>query len=109
MKQAGWKVYCDHEANVVHCEGGSRNRAWSALWLSTVGFHTGVYRYYRQHINPRACDPTHLLVMGGLAARGLVVLTARSIRRIAKSGSTPSRSAAPVNGEDHHLDSPLVG
>jgi len=108
MQQAGWKVYCYHEANVVHCEGGSRTRDWSALWLSTVGFHAGAYRYYRRHINPRRYDPIHLLVMGGLAARGLLVLTSRAIRRIATSGGARGNGGAPVQREDQHLDSPVV-
>jgi len=109
MKQAGWKVYCYHEANVVHCEGGSRQRQWYALWLSTVGFHTGVYRYYRKHINPHAFDPTHLLVMGGLAARGLFVLGVRAIRRILDHSPAHSQTTLPVKGDDRHRDSSAVG
>ncbi len=82
MKHAGWKVYCFDEANVVHCEGGSRNQGWRAVWVATVAFHKGAYRYYRKHINARAFDPTHLLVIGGLAGRGLVVLAIRALGRI---------------------------
>jgi GT2 family glycosyltransferase len=108
MNQAGWKVYCFHDAEVVHHEGGSRNRGWHALWLATVGFHTGVYRYYRKHINPRAFAPAHLLVMGGLVARALLVLATRSVRRIANRDSDhPSTDRSKP--EDHNLDSPVVG
>jgi GT2 family glycosyltransferase len=106
IKRAGWKVYCFHEANVVHCEGGSRNREWRALWLATVAFHTGAYRYYRKHINPRALDPTHLLVMMGLAARSVLILAIRSIKRL---GSSAPGDPKPANRNDQGLDSQVVG
>ena len=92
MQRAGWKVYCFHEANVVHCEGSSRNRDWRTLWRATIAFHQGAYRYYRKHINARSYDPTHLVVMAGLAARGALVLSTRSLRRL---GRRPPGNAQP--------------
>jgi len=88
MKRAGWKVYCVHDADVVHREGASRNVAWSSLWISTVAFHKGAYRYYRLHINARAFHPAHLLVIGALAGRTALLLTTRSIKRIARGRPT---------------------
>lgn len=104
MNRAGWKVYCFHEANVVHCEGGSRNRGWHALWLATVGFHRGVYRYYRKHINPRAFDPTHVVVMGGLAARALLLLATRSLKKIGRSHEKTSG-----HSRNEKRDLPVIG
>ena len=101
MKQAGWKVYCLHEANVVHGEGGSRSGDWHALWLATVAFHRGVYRYYRKHINTRAFDPTHLLVICGLLARTVLVLTTRSIKRLFSPEATRAHGPKP---QGHNLD-----
>jgi len=98
MKRAGWKVYCVHEAAVAHTEGASRNEGWHSLFLATVAFHKGAYRYYRRHINSRACDPTHLLVIGGLAARTVGILTARSVNRLAHRASGTLRPARPVGG-----------
>jgi len=82
FKRAGWRVYCYHEAHVIHREGSSRNRGWQALRLSTVGFHQGAYRYYRKNINSRSYDPVHLVVGAGLAARTMFVLLARSFRHL---------------------------
>ena len=82
LKRAGWRVYCYHEAHVMHREGSSRNRGWRALRLSTVGFHRGAYRYYRKNINGRSFDPTHLVVAAGLAARTTIVLLARSFQHL---------------------------
>jgi len=82
FKRAGWRVYCYHEANVMHREGSSRNRAWRSLRISTVGFHRGAYRYYRKNINARSFDPTHLIVAAGLAARTMIVLLARSFQHL---------------------------
>ncbi len=105
IKRAGWKVCCFHEANVVHFEGGSRNRSWRALWLATVGFHKSVYRYYRKHINTRAFDPTHLAVMGGLAVRALFVLAICSIERAARRTIKHSKNSGPATPAHHSFDS----
>jgi len=82
LKRAGWRVYCSHEAGVVHREGSSRSRSWRALWLATVGFHRGAYRYYRKHINPRPFGAVQLVVVAGLTARTLVVFVARSSKTV---------------------------
>jgi len=91
MKQAGWKVYCAHEAGVVHREGASRNGGWYPLLLATVAFHRGAYHYYRRHIVARAFHPAHLFVMAGLTGRTLLVLTTRSMKRLARTGSAKLR------------------
>ena len=108
MRHAGWQVYCYHEANVMHCEGGSRNRGWHVLWVATVAFHQGAYRYYRKHINARVLDPTHLLVMGALAARTLLVLATRSLHKIWSACLTQSKCSAPPPHEDHTLNSSVT-
>ena len=79
LKEAGWRVYCSHEAGVVHREGSSRSRGWHARWIAAVGFHRGAYRYYRQHINDRPYSPVHVVVLAGLAVRTLVVFASRAL------------------------------
>lgn len=108
MHQAGWKVFCHHEVNVVHAEGGSRNRGWRSLWLSTLAFHKGAYRYYRKHINSRRFDPTHLLVMAGLAGRTLLLLVGRSAAKLARDRIAPSTGKRPTEPESRDLDSPVA-
>ncbi len=103
LKQAGWRVYCYHEANVVHCEGAGRNRSWRAVWLATVGFHTGVYRYYRKHINSRRFDPRHLVVMLGLAVRTILILNTRAMKRIAARAWHASNDPRHSKHEDRQL------
>jgi GT2 family glycosyltransferase len=99
LKQAGWLVYCSHEAGVVHREGSSRNRGWRARWIAVVGFHRGAYRYYRQHINDRSYHPAHLAVITGLALRALVVFASRIAGAVlgtpARSEEEPSCPSSP--------------
>ena len=104
MKAVGWKVYCSHEAGVVHVEAGSRDRGYRILWLTTVAFHRGAYRYYRKHISPRGGDPSHLLVICALAVRALLLLLARSIKRLGDqlAGRSPGPGAAGL--DDGSLD-----
>jgi hypothetical protein len=102
MKAAGWKVYCLDAANVFHHEGACRQRDYRTLWVTTVAFHRGVYRYYRKHINPRRYDPTHLLVMAGLAMRGAIVLTSRGFKLLRNGVQT---NPEPRQGAGRPADS----
>jgi GT2 family glycosyltransferase len=103
MRAAGWGVHCHHEPLAVHVEGGSSERGWRSLWLTTVEFHRGAYRYYRKHMNARRWDPTHIVVATGLAVRSLLLLGGRSLAKIA--GSRDRSSGA---GRSRDLESPAA-
>jgi N-acetylglucosaminyl-diphospho-decaprenol L-rhamnosyltransferase len=104
MKRAGWRVYCSHEAGVVHREGSSRGRGWRPMWIGTVGFHRGAYRYYRQHIHDRPYSPVHVAVMAGLAGRAVLVFAGRAVRALgAGTSGTKRKVHAHHLGRDGHV------
>jgi GT2 family glycosyltransferase len=78
MKQAGWKVLCYHEANVVHQSGGS-SKARPRL---IVAFHKSAYRYYRKHIVPTRFHPMHLVAAAGLAGRSCLLVFLEVIKSL---------------------------
>jgi len=84
IKQAGWRIYCSHQADVVHYEGGSSTATYWLICRTTATFHKSAYRYYRQHINRRRLDPTHLAVIAALSGHALMKMTTLSLKRLAQ-------------------------
>lgn len=89
VKQAGLRVVCVPEAEVVHHEGGCR-QGWPASQV--CHFHRGAYRYFSKHQLRGARAALRPLAAGLLAARAAAVITNNGIqgRRLRRRPLTPA-------------------
>lgn len=89
VKDAGLRVVCVPEAEVVHHEGGCR-QGWPASQV--YHFHRGAYRYFSKHQlqGPRAA--LRPVAAGLLAARAAAVITNQKVqgRRLRRRPLTPA-------------------
>lgn len=76
VKSAGWKVYYDPHAVVVHHIGASRGRVPARV---IVERHKGMFRYYRKHM--RRTPWLDAPILAGLVVRAGVELLTKSLRR----------------------------
>jgi N-acetylglucosaminyl-diphospho-decaprenol L-rhamnosyltransferase len=98
IKDAGYQVWCEPAAVVVHHEGGTRDHGWSTPVVRH--FHAGAYRYWRTHHAPQAWNPLRWAAAVGLAARALAIVARERLRR---AGDAP---AAPPTPSESTLRSP---
>jgi hypothetical protein len=77
--QAGWTVWYEPSATVVHVKGGSSGRVRSARL--TYAFHYGMYRFYRKHYAATRSLLTNAAVYGGIAAKCAFAIAAAPVRR----------------------------
>jgi GT2 family glycosyltransferase len=65
LRQAGWEIWFDPEARVVHHGGASTRQVRLAmLWES----HRGLHRYYRKHYRGHIATPLYGLVVAAIYA-----------------------------------------
>jgi N-acetylglucosaminyl-diphospho-decaprenol L-rhamnosyltransferase len=84
--QAGWTVWYEPSATVVHVKWGSSGKVRSARL--TYAFHYGMYRFYRKHYAPRRSVLTNAAVYAGIGAKcAWSIATAPLRRRLTRPGS----------------------
>jgi GT2 family glycosyltransferase len=82
LRQAGWEIWFDPEARVVHHGGASTRQVRMAMiWAS----HRGLHRYYRKHYRGRLVAPLYGLAVAaiyvGAVARSAAVIVRQVLRR----------------------------
>jgi GT2 family glycosyltransferase len=75
LKERGWQIYYDPEAEIIHHEhqGGSRHSRWHAARMAVV-MHRGAYRYYCKHHVKSPWHPMRLVALLGLSMKGSVAV-----------------------------------
>lgn len=93
IHDAGFEVWCEPRARVVHDEGGTRGHAWPTPVVRH--FHRGAYLYWRKHHAPQAWNPARWAAAGALTVRaGAVVARDRFRDRV--RAHTPAPAVVPV-------------
>jgi hypothetical protein len=84
-KKAGWKVYYDPEAQIIHYggRGGSRVHPFRSI----LEWHRSYYRYYRKDLASRYPLPFNLLVYGAMLLKLASALLINLVRQEKFAGS----------------------
>jgi GT2 family glycosyltransferase len=84
FKQAGWIVWYEPSATVIHVKAGTSGQHRS--WKLNRAFHYGMYRFYRTHYAADANPLERAAVYTGIAGK-LLISAARSA--IARARNRP--------------------
>ena len=81
LGKVGYEVWCEPAARVVHDEGGTRAKGFSARLNRS--FHTFAYPYWRNHHAPQPWNPLRWMAAVALGVRAAVLMGVHglSIRR----------------------------
>lgn len=90
---AGFSVWCQPAARIVHDEGSTRRKSYSPRL--TRSFHRGAYLYWRNHHAPQAWNPLRWLAALGLATRAAALITIEAVRRPRRRDRFPIPTPAP--------------
>ncbi len=104
ITDAGYECYYLPSATIIHLDHkGGTMVSLRRRFRSLVEFHVGSYIFYRKHLQKSRWTPMQAVVAGGLLARFLLSVTARTLVELRtitisaiaadKSGREPSRSA----------------
>lgn len=88
IKYAGWLVYVVPSARVVHLESQTVSKQSSQ---AIIGFHQGVYQYYRKHHARSALNPMRILALVGLSLRAALLLVLNKFKPDPQPSGTPQR------------------
>jgi N-acetylglucosaminyl-diphospho-decaprenol L-rhamnosyltransferase len=81
FKEAGWVVWYEPSATVIHVKAGTSGEHRS--WRLNYAFHYGMYRFYRDHYAPRARPAERALVYAGIGGKLMVSATRSAVARSA--------------------------
>ena len=77
IKQRGWKVYYDPEAEALHYKGSSSSRQSYRMILH---FYHAMYVFHRKHYAPDMVPPLRWLIVLGIVLRAGVALAQNALR-----------------------------
>ena len=97
LADAGYEVWCEPAARVVHDEGGPRAKGYPPRL--NRAFHTGAYLYWRNHHAPQPWNPLRWLAAAALGGRAAALMSIDGIKR---RRTAPSMDTTPQETNSEH-------